>query len=182
MADNRCKLQSNSSHSFQYSTCSLNNSNFGNESNSRKRISRDCLIDHNIREGGITIKEIQRENNVQLKLSPDGQNTSRDSNGFFSSKNPNNDNHTYFNGGKFAGLSNNRQTNEYSSTSHSKSGKSSNCHFFTAGAKDDDDYNAFFGSDEETARTTNHNLAQDKNTLAFIFFSSTSSSWNTNNI
>ncbi|CAF1627309.1 unnamed protein product [Rotaria magnacalcarata] len=42
--------------------------------------------------------------------------------------------------------------------------------FFTAGAEDDDDYNAFFGSDEETARTTNHNLGQDKNTLAFILF------------
>ncbi|CAF3910463.1 unnamed protein product [Rotaria magnacalcarata] len=149
-----------------------NSSTLINESNSRKRISRDCLVDHNIREGGITIiKEIQRENNVQLKLSPDGQNsnknntfsfskinqdTSRDSNGLFSSKNPNNDNHTYSNGGRFAGLSNNRRTNEYSSTS--------------PGAEDDDDYNAFFGSDEETARTTNHNLGQDKNTLAFILF------------
>ncbi|CAF3056951.1 unnamed protein product [Rotaria socialis] len=130
----------------------------------------------------LLIISIHSNTNNTFSFSKINQDTSRDSNGFFSSKNPNNDNHTYFNGGKFAGLSNNRQTNEYSSTSHSKSGKSSNCHFFTAGAKDDDDYNAFFGSDEETARTTNHNLAQDKNTLAFIFFSSTSSSWNTNNI
>ncbi|CAF2093125.1 unnamed protein product [Rotaria magnacalcarata] len=113
---------------------------------------------------------IDSNKNNTFSFSKINQDTSRDSNGLFSSKNPNNDNHTYSNGGRFAGLSNNRRTNEYSSTSRSKSGKSSNCHFFTAGAEDDDYYNAFFGSDEETARTTNHNLGQDKNTLAFILF------------
>jgi polyribonucleotide nucleotidyltransferase len=56
----------------------LNNSNFGNGSNSGNRISRDYLIDHNdvprlIGKAGATIKQIQRENDVQIKVSNDRQ-------------------------------------------------------------------------------------------------------------
>jgi len=57
----------------------LNNSNFGNGNNSGNRVSRDYLIDHNdvprlIGKAGATIKQIQRENDVQIKVSNDRQN------------------------------------------------------------------------------------------------------------
>jgi hypothetical protein len=72
------RKDNNSSRSFQDSTRSVNNSHFNNESNSGKRISREYLIDHNdvsrlIGKGGGTIKQIQRENNVQIKVSNDRQ-------------------------------------------------------------------------------------------------------------
>lgn len=66
--------------SFQDSTRSVNNFNRNNGgSNSQDRISRDYLIDSNdvprlIGKGGVTIKQIQRDNDVQIKVSNDRQN------------------------------------------------------------------------------------------------------------
>lgn len=62
--------------SFQDSTCSSNNFYFNNGSNTGKGASRDYLIDHNevprlIGKGGLTIKQIQRDNDVQIKVAND---------------------------------------------------------------------------------------------------------------
>ena len=70
----------------------------------------------------------------------------------------------------FPGVSHNRDSNEYGS-SRSKFGKSSNRRF-TPGGDEDDDFNAFFGSDEETSN-------QDQNTLSSIFPSNSSNNGNT---
>jgi hypothetical protein len=79
-----CRSQSfdrqdnNPSRSFQDSTRSSNNSNFSNGNDLGTRISRDYLIDHNdvprlIGKGGVNIKQIQRDNAVQIKVSNDRQ-------------------------------------------------------------------------------------------------------------
>jgi predicted PilT family ATPase len=69
------RKDNNSGRSFQDSTRSLNNSNF---SSGNKRVSRDYVIDANdvprlIGKGGGTIKQIQKENDVQIKVSNDRQ-------------------------------------------------------------------------------------------------------------
>lgn len=70
----------------------------------------------------------------------------------------------------FASSSNNRDSNEYGS-SRSKFGKSSNRRF-APGGDEDDDFNAFFGSDEETSN-------QDTTPLSSIFPSTSTFSNNT---
>ena len=70
------RKDNNSSYSFQDSPGPLNNSNYSSGSYSEKRITRDYLVDFNdvprlIGKGGGNIKQIQKDNDVQIKVSND---------------------------------------------------------------------------------------------------------------
>ncbi|UJR25523.1 hypothetical protein I4U23_006869 [Adineta vaga] len=219
------RRENDSIRSFQEQSRSFNNFNSNNENYSDKSISRDYVINSTdvprlIGKGGGTIKQLQRDNNVQIKVSNDRQSqwvdlminggneqvinntfdqiknligsirdknesfqtkssfksdfdtSSENSNGCFSSTTRMGNNNTFNSCGRgFAGSSNNRNMHE-NLPSRSNFSKASNRRCTPAGNEDDDNYNAFFGSDEET-------IDNQKPTLTSAFPST--SSWNTNN-